>query len=969
MRLRLAYGVVAGPGLAAWLPRSGAEPVQAGEGDAPPGAAVALGPAGAGGGEVRAAVAALGVLVRDGGIAAAGAGVDLGGGFRSARLAGARGDQRDAVLAALRAVGVAGAGRLGERTGFLAGLFGPAVTRRVGAAAARAIGEGRWPALHLAAAASDVLGPEQLERVLALDAPDGADLIAGGRPSVLAADLRRVLEPVPGPRRLELLLDLWDRVSAHHARLARRARLLSTQGRQNRLDDLRDRRQRYEDEILLSYLRAQLGQREPTLAEAARWQPEMHYWMGMLTRLLNDALAATALLRTAVAVSDHGVREGLARCGPLLRATVHRLDQEAGDFPLRPESRKAAGLPARPGAYVREIVRRMDGRKPGADVPAQYYRQRLARALDYGRLAAETIETLLRQGLGVPEDFLRHWASGSLRDWRERVGYSPVRGPADWAEAPRFAEFLLGPRKPLADRLEQGDDDAHEQVGDLFWCADLLDALAILYGHDAAAMRPHYGPPWLEPDPEPEDPAPFAPAYDSIARAVSGAAQLVAFGGGNPPGKGLRTWEAFVAGLLAEAEVGEAMRGEFPVPPALAAVDGTVVPGTGGARFRLARSARTLAEWANYMGNCIAGPDYVANAMAGRCGLAALYGEDGQVRVNLELVPLRPEVRGWRVSEMAARFNEDPDPDLARRIRGWVGTIPGTGQAADGTDGAAAGEEAPPGRSGRRPPRPRLLRDAGPALADLAVKAWDDQVTGGAVRALAVLASAPSDGDGGPQEAFAQLTRLRRLGAASLAGACRNVLDRRELDLADLWALSGIRPLEAALDGLDPALRDRFGQLRLLTGAAPLPGSLRKLARDPRVAPAYSMGLVGLRLRAAIGRLVRDGDPALARSVTGRPTVPMLCALTVHVTCEAPAIELAPVAAPRAVTVPGFPASSLDDKDGPWYRAFPDARELGADTAAFWNQVSRRGLCVPAAWVARGGGWPGLWSRAHHPRR
>jgi hypothetical protein len=195
------------------------------------------------------------------------------------------------------------------------------------------------------------------------------------------------------------------------------------------------------------------------------------------------------------------------------------------------------------------------------------------------------------------------------------------------------------------------------------------------------------------------------------------------------------------------------------------------------------------------------------------------------------------------------------------------------------------------------------------------------------------------------------------------------VLDRRELDLADLWTLSGIRPLEAALDGLDPALRERFGQLGLLTGAAPLPGSLRKLARDPRVAPAYSMGLVGLRLRAAIGRLVLDGDPAVARSMVGRPAVPMLCALTVHVTCQAPAIELAPVAAPRAVAVPGFPASALDDEDGPWHRAFPDARELGSDTAAFWDQVSTHGLRVPAAWVARGGGWPGLWSRAHHPRR
>ncbi|MFC5753099.1 hypothetical protein [Actinomadura rugatobispora] len=968
MRLRLAYGVVAEPGTAAWLPRPRTEPVRlAGEGDAPPGAAVALGPAGAGGAEAGAAVAELGVLVRDGGIAAAGAGVDLGGGFRSARLAGARGDQRDAVVAALRTLGVDGAGRLGERTGFLTGLFGPAVTRRVGAAAARAIGEGRWAALHLAAAASDVLGPEQLERVLALEAPGGADLIAGGRPSVLAADLRRVLEPVPGPRRLELLLDLWERVSEHHAWLARRERLLASQGRRDRLDDLRDRRGRYEDDILLSYLRAQLGAREPTLAEAARWQPEMHYWMGMLARLLNDARAATALLRTAVAVSDHGVPEGLARRAPLLRATVRALDREEYRFPLSRERKKrAAGLPARPGAYVREIVGKMDGPKPEVDGPAPYYRQRLARALNYGQLAAKMVESLLDDDHRVPEDYLRHWASRSLREWRENVGYSAVRGPADWTEAPRFAEYLLGTREPLAERLERGGDDAQEEVGDLVWCADLMDALANLHGHDAATMRRQDGPPWLDPDPGPEDPAPLAPAYDSVARAVSGAAQLVAFGGGRPPGKGVRTWEALVAGLLAEAEIDEALRGEFAVPAPLAALDGTVVPGTGGARFRLARSARTLAEWANYMGNCIAGPDYVEKATAGRCGLAALYGEDGHVRVNLELVPLRPELRGWHVSEMAARFNDDPDEDLARRVREWVGTIPGVDRAANG---AATGEETPPtpltppGRSGsgRRAPRPRLLQDAGPALGELAVKAWDDRMTAEPSHALAVLASAE---DPASEEAFAQLTRLRRLGPASLAAACRNVLDRRDLDLADLWTLSGIRPLEAALGGLDPALRERFGQLGLLTGAAPLPGSLRRLARDPRVAPAYSLGLVGLRLRAAIGRLVLDGDPAVTRSLTRRPAVPPLCALTVHVTCEAPAIELAPVAPPGAVTVPGFPASALDDEDGPWHAAFPGARELGADTGEFWNRVSRHGLRVPAAWVAGGGGWPALWSRA-----
>ena len=201
MKIRLAGGVVAS-GLRAWLPGPAGSATPAGESSA--GAAVALGPAGADDEQARSAVAELSRLVKAGGVVAAGAGVDLGAGFRSARLAGARGDQRDAVLAALRVLGLENAGRLGDRTGFLVALFGPAVTKRVGAAAAQAIGEGRWAALHLASAASDVLGPEQLEQVLALTAPADVDLIPGGPPSALAQHLRQVLEPVPGARRLRL---------------------------------------------------------------------------------------------------------------------------------------------------------------------------------------------------------------------------------------------------------------------------------------------------------------------------------------------------------------------------------------------------------------------------------------------------------------------------------------------------------------------------------------------------------------------------------------------------------------------------------------------------------------------------------------------------------------------------------------------------------------------------------------------
>ena len=988
MRLRLAYGVVADPGSAAWLPRPGGAPVRlSAQDDAPPGAAVALGPADADDATVRRAAAELAGLVRDGGVTAAGAGVALGGGFRSARLDGARGDLRDAVFAALRVLGVAGSGRLGERTGFLAGLFGPAVTRRVGAAAARAIEEGRWSALHLAVAASDVLGPERLERILALQEPGGADLIAGGRPSVLAADLRRVLEPVPRPRRLDLLLDLWERVAAHHAMLARRERRMASQSPRDRLPHLIERRARFEDEVLLSYLTAEMGE-DVSLVEAARWQPREHYWHGLLTRVLDDALAATALLRTAVAVADHGLAEGAARSESILRAVDRRLAVTIYQWPSWREP-TWIGLPGRPGGHVRELVTKLDAAKERPDDAkvAAYFRERLARAHDYGRLAVKTVADILSSEVEVPDAELRWWASQSLAAWRAQVGYSPVRGPEDWVDEPSWAHRLLGTREPLAVRLARLDDPAPgavEEVGDLLWCADLVDALAALYGHDRAETLPEEGPPWLDPDPMPDGTDPMTPRYGSIASAVSAAAQLSALGSWRYR-RGVRTWEAFTADLVAAVEVSEALAGEFSVPAPLAALDGTVVPGTGGAVFRVARTARTLAEWANYMGNCIASPAYLEDAQAGRCGLAALCGRDGRILVNLELAPRKPEARGWRITEMAARFNDDPEEELARRIRDWVATIPALdrspasaapGAAAEEDEGAAAAP-ARPLRTGGRRPRPRLLRDAGGPLGELAERAWADAAGAETVRVLAALTSGPASRSAGappagstaPEEAFALLTRLRRLRPASLDAACRNALDRHDVDLADLWALSGTRPMETALDGLDPALRERFGRLDLLTGTGPLPGSLRTLARSPQVAPAYTMNLVGLRLRAAIGRLVLDGDQALARSVARRPTVPMLCALVVHANAAAASSpDLVPVTEPRAVTVPGFPASTLEDEDGPWRRALPDARELGADTDAFWAGIAEHGLRVPVAWVSRGG-WTGLWSRAHHHSR
>ncbi|MEO3840864.1 hypothetical protein [Streptomyces sp. B22F1] len=975
MRFRLADGVVT-TGQAAWAARSGLPVRLAERTGAPAGAPVALGPPEAGEEPAAAAVAALERLVAAGGAVAAGAGVDLGGGFRSARLAGARGDKRDAVLAALRALGPADAGRLGDRAATTVALFGPAATKRVGAAAARAAAEERWGAVRLAAAASDVLGPEQVEEILALDAPAGVDPVEGGAPSVLAEHLGRVLGPLPGPRRPAVLTDLWDRVLDGRDRQARRERLLATQGRQGRVAELRTRRAKFEEELVFRWAPHDGPAGGTPLLAAAWWTPGDAYWHALLHRIVQDAQAATVLLRTAVAVTDHGPAVGLAHMEAQLAAAV----AATGDAAAARAARRVpglTGLPARPASHARELHRQVLKHGP-AKVPYEtQVRPRLARARDYALVAVEEVDRLLRGELPVPEEVLHDWAAGDLSGWRRATGYSPVRPPGEWAESPPWVLGRFGTRDTLAARLAsrraRGEPAAPrdaEVLGDLLWYAELADALAQLHGHEAAAVTPYGGPLGLDHDPPPAA-EPLVPRLDSVALAVSGAAQLVALGG--TPGKGVKTWAGLIGSLRADVDVAEALSGEFPVPPPLAAVDATLVPGTR-ARFRLARSARTLAEWADYMGNCIATPYYVDAALKGRSALAALHDDKGRILVNAELRPARPAERGWLVGELAGRFNDAADQALEERFRRWVATLPGTEPP---EQAPAPRDETPaaPARRGRA--APRLVAHAGPELARFAEAAWAEQVTDRTAAVYAGLAATvPATAAGAargtrtgtaaaaPAAAAAALTRLRRLGPASLAHACRRALDDGTVRPADLWAATGVRPLAAAVAALDPALRDRFEQLELLDGAGPLPKALRALVRRPAVAPAYAIGLMGLRVREALGQLLYEDDAALARAVSRRPPAPLLCAAAVAVTCRAPALPLAAVAEPRAVTVPGFPATTLDDPEGPWQHAFPAARELGADTAAFWDGVAAGGLRAPASWLAAAG-WPALWARAH----
>ncbi|WP_346101800.1 hypothetical protein [Nonomuraea maheshkhaliensis] len=965
---------------------------------------------------------------------AAGAGVELCPGFVSARLDGARGDRRDAVLAAVRVLGLEGLHRLGERAGVLVALFGTEATKPVAAAASQAIADGRWAALQLASAASGVLGAEQLERILRLGLPSPApetnapalppaSTHGADRPraavvepaldaaaSTMAGHLERVLTPFPRRRRLDLLLDLWERVAAEQERARRKRRLRATQGRQSRLEELTARYEAHEDELLIAHITQRLGH-EPSLAEAARWFPEPWERAALMRRVLADALAATVLVRTAVAVADHGVREGIARCADqLVAAAALMKPDEAGRAARRVPG--LAGLPARPGCYVRDLAaKRHDPREP-------YVRQRLARATEYAEVVIEAVTDRVleaRPQAGA-------WAGAGMREWRAVAGYTPQRDPASWSQ-PHQEDS----RASLSERLAARPGTAAEEeetAGDLLWYAELADALAQLNGHERAEVDagPNY--PYLHWDPFPRPDEQLTPPIESIPAAQAGAPQLISFGG-RPP-RHCRTWEELGAGLVAELRFTEAFTRDFALPEPLAARDGTILPGTR-LRVECARDARMLTQWSAYMGNCIGSPHYAEAAAQGECVLLALRHENGSIAANIELVQ---HTRGWRIDEFRARFNADPELALRQRVLAWVAGLPVPAPttpeppdrlpgprpasrhrparaslevsgplaalvadamtapdvvaalstldrlyaARDGTPtntapgsqaptGTADGSRAPAG-TGPRTPAAATAAAGTPAPANAARRSQEPAGTAHGSRVLTSLATGrqtPAGTTPGAQTP-AGPAALRRLSADRIERACRHGLPAT--GLVALWRATGVRPLERALAGLDPRLRDQYDRLPLLLAYAPLPGSLRRLARHEAIAPARSMELVARRIRAALGRLARAGDPVLADHVARRAGTAPLCALVVAVTSWPDAAPpTVAVTRPGETAVPGFPRTDLDDPDGPWQRAFPAAVELGADLAVFNERIATDGLRVPSAWLGRGG-WPALWQRA-----
>ncbi|MFS8104298.1 hypothetical protein LFM09_45050 [Lentzea alba] len=913
----------------------------------PPGSPVAVGPSGA---DPEAATRQLALLVRHG-VEAAGAGVDLGGGFTSARLAGAHDDRRDAVLAALRVLGAENAHRLGDRTAVLVALFGPAVTKRVGAAAQTAVAEERWEALLLASAASDLLGPEQLEQVLALRAPDGIYPFPRGTASTLADHLSRVLAGYQRPRRLTLIISLWDRVCEQLIEQRLRVRRAKTQTRLDRIDKLRERHQVHLDEPLLGRLGREFAG-GATLAAAARWTPPPT-WTALEARwLLHDAIAATALLRFAAMMSDEDLATAVeVHLDELVAADACLSEEDRAKAARRPEG--AYSHPARPGNYVHQLVQTLSQDRPITQKTETYVQIRVAMARNYGVVVFDAAQELLR---GVYDEPLRNcwdtcqpWQVPNLRTWRDAMGF--YRPPSTWEQPPVRDANSGAPTRTLAERLAAeptADPASVETPHDLLWFADLADALAWFHGRNNAKVRHELPVPSLEYD------APPPAAAVSVPLAAAGVAQLVMFGATPPPR--CSSWRELANGVKADVLISEAGTGVFPIPPELSDVDQMTVAGL---TVELGLEPRQLAGWSGYMGNCIGESWYAAKARKGNCVLMALReGPDGRIVANLDI---RRHLGGWQIYELRGRFNDDLEPELEKQIKQWVHSLPAPMPPAP-----EPLLPVPPvrarGGSGRRSAAGRIPAEL---TAELIVAVEQELASAPAVSARRVHARL-ARGLGRPGqpadfEPDAAVIALKRLDPADHTELLRTALDAG-LSAKTLWQATRVRPLAAAVGRLDPELRS-YDRLDTLTEGSPLPRTLRALVRRPEIAPAHAMDVVARAVRTAIGDLL--GDLALARSVAHHPSTDLVCALAIATTCSTSTKDgSVQVTAPRATTVPGFPASDLSDENGPWQRALPATAELGVPVDQFWHRIAEHGLLVPEALLDKGG-WPALWRRAH----
>ena len=182
-----------------------------------------------------------------------------------------------------------------------------------------------------------------------------------------------------------------------------------------------------------------------------------------------------------------------------------------------------------------------------------------------------------------------------------------------------------------------------------------------------------------------------------------------------------------------------------------------------------------LADWSQYMGNLASpGPRTSTKRTRGRCALAALRDENDRILANVEI---QAAGQHWRIVEMKARFNAEPDPALLQGFRRWLATVP---------QPISTVEEAPLRREGGRANRPtgqrpwnRILAEVAGPLGELAQQAMANSAA--AAEVLAVVSAHAGRGTRSSQAATPEqaLTALRRVTPTGLAAALRRAVEAR----------------------------------------------------------------------------------------------------------------------------------------------------------------------------------------------
>ncbi len=931
---------------------------------------VFVGPADATADDARAARRALEALVRDAGPALAHGGVDLGDGWRTtyadartaAGVAVVLPDRRDALLAALRRVGVEGASTLGPRSRVLGGLLGPRATHPVGRALSEAAAAGRWDAVTLAVAASDLVGPERVEALLGLDAP--VPLAPEPWSAIVAAEhLADVLAPYTEQRRGALLRSLWSDVAATAvaaAEVERRRSYLPRFHRDGRAEAIRAGRHAAEDADLIEAARPAPGV-APRPLDLFVLHPVTVVWR-WLERTVGEVVRSTVLLRLAVADRDGRLSEAMLDAAPVLEYLAEGDDPFPEAVDVASASRAVRNLwsslqvATRPGSRIGGVA----GVAVNPVDPEPAFRHFLVAGLDLARAAIDDVTRVL------------HYANRNVFSWVTvewpflGLGYREVLPAPPDLVAGWGQRFIL--YNPVGNLLPQTPEDMlrdgarPEHVLDGVWLGELVAVMAELHALDhsevsidGVVVTYDFG----SPAATERDDDPLRPGTASLPAAIGAVAQLVRLGATAPTRP--RTWSELAHELYRSLDVESWLSGEFRVPRSFRDADGTQLPGTD-LTIRVADNAHTLAVWGQFMGNCIA--TYAEDGRRGRCILIGLYAGDTLVH-NLEV---RRAAGRWQAFELFARFNEDSPQAVHSAAARWLNEL----SRAEVARLAAATQAPPrppggrrvPGRGpGRRPPR-ALVAAAEERLVTAAAAALADEVD--ARRGCDRLADAL--GAGGSAAAVGRAPNIALTEAILAVGGTAP-------GAAGIAALLAAVPLATAVHSLDA--RDRAtitGLERLLAAAAPGARGVevpRRLLRLDPVAEALALGRARNRCGRALLGVVGVGHPGLAGLAGAQRDLG--CALILARRAQGgPVGGLADVQVMPDGTVEGYPPANLLADAPPWDAAWRAAAAISWERMPALRRRVERAIAahhpfvlrVPADWLGRGG-WPAWWRRVN----